>query len=159
MNGLVPVLIAVLLAEFGPRAALYADARLREPTPWIIAASVIAASVAGGLTGSGLTAWADAFLIAIALAFAAFGQVQNVRARAGTLPVALAFWQGGTPLLAFAFAARFGAPAVAAGALMGLIVAAILTRAAGSTAVFRWIAAAALAIATVVVAVGALRLT
>lgn len=163
MNGLVPVLVAVLLAEFGPRAALYADARMRSVAPWIIIASIVAASAGGALVAPGLTGWADAFLIAIALAFGAVGQAQRIRPATGLIPVTVAFWQGGVPLIAFAFAARFGAISVAAGALTGVAAAAILTRVVPPGLIpamaIRWVAVAALAIAAIAVAVGALRLT
>lgn len=160
MNGLVPVLIAVLFAEFGPRASLYAGTNWRSAVPWLIGASVIAAAVTGGSIAPRMTEWADALLIAIALGFAAFGQIQRVTPVAGTFARLIAFWQGGAPLIVFAFAARFGAPVVALGAIAGLITAAVLSRAARDvpTAPFRWTAAALLAVAAVIVAVGALRL-
>lgn len=163
MNGLVPVMIAVLLAEFGPRMALYADARIPNPLLWVIAAGVIAAAMAGALIAPGLTEWADAFLIAVALAFAAFGQAQRIDAIDGTVPRVIAFWRGGVPLLAFGFATRFGALSVAAGVMGGVVAAAVLTGISRSSGVpiapIRWAAAAILAVAAVVVAVGALRLT
>ncbi|MEP6784988.1 MAG: hypothetical protein ABI898_04510 [Sphingomonadales bacterium] len=162
MNGLVPVLIAVLLAEFGPRSAIYADARLRDPSLWVIALGVIAAAIAGALVAPTLTGWADAFLIAIALTFAALGQAQKVKLATGPIPVIVAFWRGGVPLIAFAFATRFGALTVGLGALGGLLIAAVMTRVADSSGMnvipIRWAAVLVLGIAAVVVATGALRL-
>lgn len=160
MNGLVPVLIAVLLAEFGPRAAVYAGSSWRSAAPWLIAASIATASVAGGLIAPSMTEWADALLIAIALGFAAIGQVQRVKPVSGMFRTIITFWQGGAPLLAFAFATRFGAPVVALGAVGGLIAVAVLTRVASEAPVkpIRWAAAAILAVAAMVVAIGALRL-
>lgn len=162
MNGLVPVLVAVILAEFGPRATLYANARPRDPSIWLIAASIIAAAIAGELVAPSLTGWADAFLIAIALTFAALGQVQAVKPVTNWFAVVVGFWHGGVPLIAFAFATRFGAPAVAAGALAGLVASAALTRitAGGPEIVrpIRWAAAGILLIAAAITAIGALRL-
>lgn len=162
MNGLVPVLIAVLLAEFGPRAEIYAGARRFGAPLLVIVAGVVAAALAGILVAPTLTDWADAFLIAIALAFAAMGQAQRVKPMTGRASTIMAFWRGGVPLIAFAFATRFGAVTVMAGTLAGLVAAAILTRAAHGNAIpivpVRWFAVAILAVAAIVVAIGALRL-
>ena len=47
MNGFVPAIVAVMLAELGPRALLYADARRQEIVLWFIAAVVFIAGAAG----------------------------------------------------------------------------------------------------------------
>lgn len=163
MNGFVPTLIAVALAELGPRAAIYADARRLETSLWLIAACIFASAVGGYFTAPMLTGWADAFLIAISLVFAAFGQLQRVKPVTGLLPVVATFWRGGVVLIVFAFAARYGPVAAAVGALGGMVAAAVLTRTiTGSRqpiTPFRWVSAALLAVAAFVVAVQALRLT
>jgi hypothetical protein len=162
MNGFIPVLIAVVLAELGPRALLYAGARRHELALWVIALLIFAAGAAGTLVGPQLTGWADALMIAIALAFAAIGQLQRIKAAAGVLRIVAAFWSGGVLLIVFAFATRFGTLATAFGALAGLVGAVVVTRlaAAGSVPIqpLRWGAAALLFGAAAIVAANALRL-
>jgi hypothetical protein len=162
MNGFVPVLLAVALAEFGPRAAIYANARRFETALWLIAACVIASAAAGQVVAPTLTGWADAFLIAISLAFAALGQMHRVKPATGVFRTVAAFWRGGVVLIAFAFAARYGAAAAALGTLAGMTAAAVLTRvvegARQPVAPFRWVCAGVLITASFVVAVQALRL-
>lgn len=159
MNGLVPVLIAVLLAEFGPRAMLVAEIRWRDAA---VSLTILAAALAGTQVAPSLTGWANALLIAISLGFGALGQAQRVKPISGTIGGIVAFWQGGVPLIVFAFATRFGFITVAVGAVAGVLASAILTRAANAgnvqTAPIRWAAVAVLAVAAMVVAVGALRL-
>lgn len=159
MNGLIPVLIAVLLAEFGPRAMLVTEMRWRDAA---LSFTILAAAFAGTQVAPSLTGWANAFLIAISLGFGALGQVQRVKPVAGTIRGIVAFWQGGVPLIVFAFATRFGFITVTVGALAGLVAAAILTRVANGSnipiAPVRWAAATILAVAALVVAIGALRL-
>lgn len=159
MNGLIPALIAVLLAEIGPRAAVHAGSHWRVA---VLCAGVIGAAVAGTFVASSLTGWANAFLIAISLGLAALGQAQRVPPTITTMTAIIIFWRGGVPLIAFAFATRFGAVWVGAGALMGLLAASVLTRALHggniSIAPFRWGAVAILGMAAMTVAIGALRL-
>jgi MFS superfamily sulfate permease-like transporter len=79
------------------------------------------------------------------------------------IPVVVTFWRGGTTLIVFALAARYGAVAAAFGALAGLVAAAVATRAIAGSAVpqraVRWACALALAVGAFVIAVQALRLT
>lgn len=162
MNGFVPVLIAVALAEFGPRADLYATLKRGDLLPWIVLAALIAAAVAGHLTAPMLNERADAFLIGLSLAFAAFGQLQRVKPASGLVARTLVFWGGGVPLIVFALATRFGGVASVGGAVAGMAAAAVLTRAARNGSVarapFRWAAAAALAAAGAWVMIAALQL-
>jgi len=101
-------------------------------------------------------------MIAIAIAFAATGQLQRVRSAKAILPVIAAFWSGGTALLAFAFAARFGAFTTVPGLIAGLAAAAALTPIAVDAGIparaMRLVAATVLLAAAAIVAVGALRL-
>ena len=163
MNGLIPALIAVMLIEIGPRAMLYADARHAQASLWIIVVMVFGAAAAGVAVAPMLTDWADAFMIALALAFGAIGQLQRIRPASGVVPVVIAFWRGGVALAVFAFAARFGVFGAAFGAIGGLVAAAVVSRAARGAGIpldpLRWGAAGVLAIAAFVVAIGALRLT
>ena len=163
MNGLIPALIAVMLIEIGPRAMLYADARRAQASLWIILVMVFAAAVAGVAVAPMLTDWADAFMIAIALAFGAAGQLQRIRPAVGVVPVVIAFWRGGVALAVFAFAARFGVLGAAFGAIGGLVAAAVVSCGARGAGIpldpLRWGAAGILAITAFVVAIGALRLT
>jgi Ca2+/H+ antiporter, TMEM165/GDT1 family len=162
MNGFVPALVAVLLAEIGPRALLYADAGRHRIVLGVIAALVAAAGIAGTLLAGELTEWADALMIAIALTFAAVGQVQRIRPAVGFVRVVSAFWSGGVLILVFALATRFGPVAAITGGLAGLVAAAVLTRALAGGAIplqpIRWAAAGILTLAGAVIAVGALRL-
>jgi hypothetical protein len=162
MNGFVPAIVAVMLAEMGPRALLYADARRQEIALWLIAAAVFAAGAAGVLSSRTMNAWATALMIAIALLFAAVGQLQRVAPATGSIRTLAAFWRGGVLILVFALATRFGPFAASFGGLAGMAAAAIATRAllAGGVPMqpIRWAAAALLAIAAGFIAVGALRL-
>ena len=162
MNGFVPAIVAVMLAEMGPRALLYADARRQEIILWFIAALVFLAGAAGVLAGRTMNAWANALMIAIALLFAAVGQLQRVKPATGAIRTLAAFWRGGVLLLVFALATRFGPFAASFGGLAGMAAAAVLTRVLLSNGVpmqpIRWAAAALLAIAAGFLAVGALRL-
>ena len=162
MNGFVPAIVAVMIAEMGPRALLYADARRQELVLWAIAATLFGVGAAGHFAGRTMTEWADALMIAIALAFAAVGQLQRIPAVKGFVPTFAAFWRGGVLILVFALAARFGPLAASFGGLAGLAGAAILTRAlmAGGVpmAPLRWAAAVVLGVASMVIAVQALRL-
>ncbi len=162
MNGFIPVLIAVALAELGPRARLYAGARRYEMALWIVVLLIFVAAAAGTLVGPQLTGWADALLIAIALAFAAVGQLQRVEPATGVWRTVAAFWSGGVLLLTFAFAARFGPFAAAFGAIGGLIAAVVIGRmtAAGAVPIqpLRWGASALLFGAAAIIAANALRL-
>lgn len=109
-----------------------------------------------------LTEWANALMIAIALAFAAVGQVQKVRPAAGIVPVVASFWGGGVLILVFALAIRFGSVAAIAGGLAGLVAAAVVTRSLVAGAVplqpVRWAAAVVLTLSGASIAADALRL-
>ncbi len=162
MNGFVPALVAVMLAEMGPRALLYADARRQEIALWLIAALVFMAAAAGVVAAPLLNVDASALMIAIALAFAATGQLQRVAPASGAVRTLAAFWRGGVLILVFTLAARFGPFAASFGALAGMLAAAIATRAllAGGVPMkpIRWAAAALLAVAAAFLCVDALRL-
>jgi len=162
MNGFVPAIVAVMLAEMGPRALLYASARRQEIVLWFIAALVFIAGAAGVLSGRTMNPWATALMIAIALLFASVGQLQRVAPATGAIRTLAAFWRGGVLILVFALATRFGPFAASFGALAGMAAAAIATRALLSSGVpmqpIRWGAAALLAIAAGFLAMGALRL-
>lgn len=162
MNGFVPAIVAVMLAELGPRALLYADARRQEIILWFIAALVFVAGAAGVFAGRTMNAWATALMIAIALVFAAFGQLQRIAPATGAIRTLAAFWRGGVLLLVFALATRFGPFAASFGALAGMAAAAIITRTLIANGIpvqpVRWAAAALMTIAAAFLAVGALRL-
>ena len=162
MNGFVPAIVAVMLAELGPRALLYADARRQEIVLWFIAAVVFIAGAAGVFAGRTMNAWANALMIAIALAFAAVGQLQRIAPATGAIRTLAAFWRGGVLILVFALATRFGPFAASFGALAGMAAAAVITRTLIANGIpvrpVRWAAAAVLAVAAAFLAVGALRL-
>jgi hypothetical protein len=162
MNGFVPALVAVLLAEIGPRALIYADGGRRRNVIIVMGVLIILSGTGALAIAAQLTEWADALMIAIALIFASLGQLQRIRPTAGFIPTVSAFWSGGVLLLVFALATRFGPVATIAGAMGGLAAAAILTRALIAGAVplqpVRWAAATFLALASAFMAVGALRL-
>ena len=162
MNGFVPALVAVMLAELGPRALLYADARRQEIVLWFIAAVVFIAGAAGVFAGRTMNAWANALMIAIALAFAAVGQLQRIAPATGAIRTLGAFWRGGVLILVFALATRFGPFAASFGGLAGMAAAAVITRTLIANGIpvrpVRWAAAAVLAVAAAFLAVGALRL-
>jgi hypothetical protein len=162
MNGFIPALVAVMLAEMGPRALLYADARRQEIGLWLIAALVFLAGAAGVLARSIMNIRASALMIAIALLFAAAGQIQRVAPATGVIRTVAAFWRGGVLILVFALATRFGPFAASFGALAGMLAAAIATRALLTGGVpmkpLRWAAAVALAGSAAFLAVDALRL-
>lgn len=162
MNGFIPALVAVMLAEMGPRALLYADARRHEIALWLIAAAIFAAGAAGVFAGQPMNGWAKALMIAIALLFAAVGQLQRIAPATGTVRTLAAFWRGGVLLLVFALATRFGPFAASFGGLAGMAAAAVVTRALLANGVpmqpIRWGAAGLLAIAAGWIGVGALRL-
>jgi hypothetical protein len=162
MNGFIPALIAVMLAEIGPRTLLYADARRQEIGLWLIAALVFFAGAAGALARPILNVRASALMIGIALLFAAAGQLQRVAPAKGTILTLAAFWRGGVLILVFALAARFGPFAASFGALAGMLAAAMATHAllAGGVPMtpIRWAAATLLAGTAALLAVDALRL-
>ena len=162
MNGFVPAIVAVMLAELGPRALLYGGARRQESVLWLIAALVFAAGAAGVFAGRTMNAWANALMIAIALAFAAIGQLQRIAPATGTIRTISAFWRGGVLILVFALATRFGPFAASFGGLAGMVAAAIITRTLTANGIpvqpVRWAAAALMTMAAAFLAVGALRL-
>lgn len=162
MNGFIPALVAVLLAEVGPRALLYAEAGRHRIVLFAMVVLVALAGTGGVLIAPQLTDWANALMIAIALLFAAVGQVQRIRPAAGIIPVVSAFWSGGVLILVFALSIRFGPVAAIGGGLAGLIAADVLTRAlvGGSIPLqpVRWAAAVVLTLASAFIAVAALRL-
>ena len=162
MNGFVPAIVAVMLAEMGPRALLYADARRQEIALWLIAAAIFLSGAEGVFAGRTMNAWATALMIAIALLFAAIGQLQRVVSATGSIRTLAAFWRGGVLILVFALSTRFGPFAASFGGLAGMAAAAVATRALLASGVpmqpIRWASAALLAIVAAFLAVGALRL-
>ena len=151
-----------MLAELGPRALLYADARRQEIVLWFIAALVFVAGAAGVFAGRTMNACATALMIAIALVFAAVGQLQRIAPATGAIRTLAAFWRGGVLILVFALATRFGPFAASFGGLAGMAAAAIITRTLTANGIpvqpVRWAAAALMTIAAAFLAVGALRL-
>lgn len=160
MNGLVPALIAVLLAEIGPRALQLSTTTRPNLMAAIVAALIAAAAVGGTLVAPMLTEWADALMIGIALVLAAVAQVQRVKPAPGIVRQLWTFWSGGTALLAFAFAARFGAVTTGLGALGGLGAAMALSHVLPTAALrrIRLGAAAVLLLGGLAMAWGGLRL-
>lgn len=162
MNGFIPALVAILLAEVGPRALHYAGAGRHRIVPIAMLVLVGLAGSGGVVLGRELTEWANALVIAIALLFAAVGQLQRVRPAAGIIPVVSAFWSGGVLILVFALAIRFGPLAAIGGGVVGLVAAAIVTHTLVGGGIplqpVRWGAAAILTMASAFMTVGALRL-
>ena len=158
MNGFIPALVAVLLAELGPRAAMLraaASGRLMVA----VAALLVAAAVAGQAVAPQLTDWAAGLMAGVALALAGVGQWQRIVPRQGMVAVLAGFWGGGSLLIVFAFAARFGAIMTVSGALAGLAAAVAAADArAHLSAVARRPAGAALLVAGLVIAAVGLRL-
>lgn len=128
MNGLIPALLAVLLAEVGPRGAALAFESGRTAIVFLVATIVAAAAVAGALLAPRLAPNAETLLIALALAFGGWAQASRVAPPATTRAALLAFWRGGTALLVFALATRFAPLSVGVGAAGGLGAAAVLGR-------------------------------
>lgn len=128
MNGLIPALLAVLLAEVGPRGTALAFEAGRTTIVFLIAGVLAAAAVAGALLAPRLAPNAETLLIALALAFGAWAQASRVPPPATTRAALLAFWRGGTTLLVFALATRFAPLSVGVGAAGGLAVTAMLGR-------------------------------
>lgn len=151
-----------MLAEMGPRALLYAEARRQEIALWVIAGAVFAAGAAGVLAGRTMNLDARALLVAVALLFAAIGQLQRVAPATGTIRTLAAFWRGGVLLLVFALATRFGPFAASFGCIAGMAAALAATRILRANGVamqpIRWAAAAVLAISAGWIGVSALRL-
>ena len=163
MNGFVPTLVAVALAEIGWRADRLGSSRRPAVVAAIVIVLIAAAATAGALATHALTEWATALMVALALGFAAGGQIAGVRAPGSLVATLGTFWGGGTPLLAFAMAAHFGAGSVVPGTVAGLGGALVVTRVLKVNDIAdRWprrAAALVLAVAGAVVAVNALRLT
>ena len=158
MNGFVPALVAVLLAEWGPRAALLWRAPRRELVLWCAAAMIFAAGAAGTLVGPMLTGWAESLMIGVALVLAAIGQLQRIKPVTAPGRVLWTFWSGGTILLVFALAAPFGALAASFGALAGLALAIVTAEAGLPVRLVRSCAALILVVAGATAALGGLRL-
>ena len=135
MNGFVPALLAVLLAEFGPRALSYTAAPYREALGWMAAAMIFGAGAGGIVVASHMTVHAQTLMLGIALAFAGMGQIGRVRSASGFAGNLALFWRGGSALLAFAFAARFAGIATLLGSAGGLVAALLLSLAARAN---RW---------------------
>lgn len=125
MNGLIPALLAVLLAEVGPRGASLAAGGPRATVVFVVAAVVAGSAVGGGLVAPTLAPAARALLIAVALGFGAWAQVGRLAPATTTRGALFAFWRGGTALLVFALATWFPPVSVLLGAALALVVAAL----------------------------------
>lgn len=160
--GLIPALLAVLLAEVGERALMLRSAGGRGAFVAIVAGLIAAGTVAGALIAPRMTLPARDLMLGVALLLAGVTQLRRVKPISGSWRGALQFWQGGTLLLAFALAARFEAWSVAPGIAGGLLAALVLTHAATTAGLalplLRRVAAGVLLIAGAVCALGALRL-
>ena len=161
MNGLIPALVAVLLAELGERAVFLSTARQRGLLAAIVALALIAAATDGSVVAMELNQRGATMMTGIALLLAATGQVRRPKPGDALWRQIVTFWSGGTLLLTFALAARFGAATTLPGAAIGLAVAIALSRAAHATGwkllALARVAALALAIVGTVTALGALR--
>ena len=129
MNALIPMLVAVLLAETGPRGAQFAALPRRTAAIVIMALAIGAAATGGLLVAPDMSPRARVLLVAIALVFAGAGQFARVRpARPGTLGTVLMVARTGVPLLAFALACwQAESAGVVAGGLFGFIGAVVLS--------------------------------
>ena len=161
MNGFVPALVAVLLAEFGPRARVLLAARHSQLLAVFVTLLIILAAGGGGIVASQLSGWADTLMIGGALVLAGSGQFQRVRPVSGRLRLLATFGGGGSLLIVFAMAARFGPLAAATGGLAGMVLALTLTNVVPdtrATRVLRLAAGTVLVIAGAIAAAVGLRL-
>ena len=119
-----PALIAVLLAEFGGRAALFARLPRLSLAATVLGLAVGIAAFGGVSLAPTMNANARALLLGLALILTGFGQFG--KAPSDNPPVTfigtlLFVWRSGAPFLAFAFSVWKGAPiGAAAGALAGV---------------------------------------
>lgn len=123
MNVLVPVFLAVVLAEVGGPLAVIGRER-RVVALLAMAGLVGVAAFAGGTVGEMLVTSARTLLLGLALLFAGMGMFGRRKVEAGPQMirlVAVTLYRSPTPFLAFAFSAWVGTPLMAgAGALAGI---------------------------------------
>lgn len=154
MNGLIPALIAVLLAEIGERGAAASGAPSRLYIG-LVAALVAASAIAGNIAAPFVTTPAATLMTGISLLYAGLYQLRP----ADVSRPLTAFWLSGTPLIVFALAARFGSVPVAIGSFAGLGGAAALSSlGAANIRVYRLVAAVLLLLGGIVAAIAGLRL-
>ena len=119
-----PALIAVLLAEFGGWAALFARLPRLSLAATVLGLAVGIAAFGGFSLAPTMNANARALLLGIALILTGFGQFGKAPSDdppATVIGTLIFVWRSGGPFLAFALAVWKGAPiGAAAGALAGV---------------------------------------
>jgi hypothetical protein len=117
-------MLAVLLAEFGGRATLFARLPKLSLAATLLGASVGVAAFAGVSLAPTMNAHARALILGLALiltGFGQFGKAPSAEPPATLVATLLFVWRSGAPFLAFAFSIWKGSPiAAASGALAGL---------------------------------------
>jgi hypothetical protein len=126
VNALIPVFVAVLLAEIGGPLAMFG--RERRNSAALVMTLLIIVAVVGGLSvGALLIAPARLLMLGLALLFAGFAQFSRRPAmveKPTLLASALTLYRSPAPFLAFAFASWISAPiAAGVGAIAGIGVA------------------------------------
>jgi hypothetical protein len=123
VNALIPVFVAVLLAEFGGSLATFGPKR-RVVVAIAVALLVVAAAIGGWAIAGILVTPARTMLLGLALLFAGFGKFERRKEIAGEptlLASAMLVYRSPTPFLVFSFASLMSAPISAAiGALAGV---------------------------------------
>ena len=151
MNTFIPALIAVLLAEFGGRATMFARLPLAAT---LLGIAVGVSAFAGVSLAPAMNAYARALMLGVALVLTGFGQFG--KAPAGDPPARfsgtfLFVWRSSAPFLAFAFAIWKSSPVgAAAGALAGVVGAVALGAMPLSPHIIVWVRRAAGATITVI---------
>ena len=165
MNAFIPALIAVLLAEFGGRATLFARLPRLALAATVLGIAVGIAAFGGISLAPTMPIRARSLLLGVALILTGFGQFGKAPSGdpPGTLIATLLFvWRSSAPFLAFAFSIWSGAPVgAAAGALAGVAGAVALGVVPLSAQNILWVrraSGAALAITGIYAALWALRL-
>lgn len=124
MNAFIPTLIAVLLAEYGGRATLFARLPNLSLAATLLGLAVGIAAFGGISLAPTMNAHARALMLGIALILTGFGQFGKAPSSVPPVTVAgtlLFVWRSSAPFLAFAFSIWKGAPVgAAAGALAGI---------------------------------------
>lgn len=131
MNLVLPVALAVLLAEVGGPLARSIAARYWRALVMALL-TIVAAAIAGDVVGADMIVRSRDMMLAIALFFAAFAQVTRDRHQAAPTTswrALLAASRAATPLLVMTLAMRYVAPVAAAGgAMLGLAGASVVAR-------------------------------
>jgi hypothetical protein len=127
VNALVPVFVAVLLAEIGGPLAIFGRER-RNPAALAMIILIVAAVIGGWSIAGILIAPARLLMLGLGLLFAGtaqFGRTAVLTGKPTILASAMTVYRSPAPFLAFAFAAWMTAPISAgAGAMIGVGVAA-----------------------------------